>query len=173
MIVSCAYCRLPVAKADNAVARAKREGRRLYCGHECAGMGRRNGLGDEEQRAKKAEYDRQYRAANLERIKAEKKAWYERTRDPEKEREARKARMHLHVAYCRRPEYRAKKREYDKQQRASEYGPFAEAYMLLLDVERELRNQATSYERRVQKGYYTSAQKRKREVQWQALQRLI
>ena len=56
-----------------------------------------------------------------------------------------------------------KKSDYDKQHRASEYGEFADTYLLLLEVEREIRSRATHYERRVANGYYTrSAQARRR-----------
>ena len=76
--------------------------------------------------------------------------------------------MPAHVEYCRGPEYRAKKSEYDRQYRAEEYGEFAETYLLLLEVEKEIRSRATHYERRVANGYYTrSAQARRRAI-WQA-----
>ena len=79
--------------------------------------------------------------------------------------EYRKIRMPKHVEYCRQPEYRAKKHDYDKKRSEDEYGEFAEAWRLLQDLEKEIRSQATAYERRVANGYYTrNAQKRRREL---------
>ena len=72
--------------------------------------------------AEKRLYDMAYRAKNLERIKAGKRAYFQRTYDPREAAVERKKRMHLHVAYCRQPRYKAWKREYDRKYRASEYG---------------------------------------------------
>lgn len=62
--------------------------------------------------------------------------------------------MDRHVEYCRRPDYRAKKREYDRRLRAREYATFADAHMLLVDIEREVRSRITDYDIRVQNGTY-------------------
>lgn len=137
----------------------------LYCGKPCSAAARR--LDADVKKAMKSAYDYEYRQRDPERRKAQRAAYYQRTRDPEKERELRKAKMPQHVEYCRRPEYRAKKHEYDMQRADAEYGEWAEAWRLLLDLEKEIRSQATAYERRVANGYYTrNAQKRRREL-WQ------
>lgn len=80
--------------------------------------------------------------------------------------------MARHVAYCRRPEYKAKKKEYDRKRRAKQYGQFAGAYGLFLELQREVRRQLPDkYERLKAKGYYTrSAQQRRREL-WRAMTR--
>lgn len=139
----------------------------LYCGKECAAASRRLGRSEAEKKALKAEYDREYRKRDPEALKAYKALYYQETRDPEKERAIRKAKMAQHVEYCRRPEYKAWKHEYDIQRASEEYGEWAETWRLLLDLEKEIRSQATAYERRVANGYYTrNAQKRRREL-WQ------
>lgn len=139
----------------------------LYCGKDCASAARRIERTPEEKKALKAEYDREYRKRDPEALKAYKALYYQETRDPERERAIRKAKMPKHVEYCRRPEYKAWKHEYDIQKAAEEFGEFGEAWRLLLDLEKEIRSQATAYERRVANGYYTrNAQKRRREL-WQ------
>jgi len=70
-----------------------------------------------------------------------------------------------HLTYLSKPEYRKKKKDYDEERRISEYGVFADAYRVLMELEKEIRSQASSYERRVANGYYTrNAQKRRREL---------
>lgn len=147
----CPQCRSVFVANSSRTNRAARDGAPLYCGRACAGLARRNPpMSDEQRRAEKAAYDREYRARN-----------------PEKERAYRQANMARHVEYCRRPEYRAKKHEYDAKRNEAEYGEWAEAWRLLQDLEQEIRSQATAYERRVANGYYTrNAQKRRREL-WQ------
>lgn len=170
--IHCMQCRAAFDAYASRVNRARRDGAPLYCGMACAGLARRTPKPSEaERKAAKAQYDREYRERTAEKRRQQKAEYYQRTRDPEKEREVRKARMPQHVEYCRRPEYKEWKSAYDIKHRAAEYGPFAETYLLLLDLERELRRQASGYERRRQKGYYTrNAQKRRREL-WQAMQR--
>lgn len=173
MRLRCALCKRSFERAAGHVSRSLKIGAPLYCTRECAGLARRmkNPRTKAQLRAEKKAYDAVYRERNLATIKAKKAARYQANRDPVKEAAVRKKRMHLHVEYCRRPEYKAWKSKYDLRYRAKEYGPFADAYLLLLDLDRELRRQATSYERRVAKGYYTrSSQKRRREL-WQAMQR--
>lgn len=141
----------------------------LYCGKACSSAARRIEVDAETKRTLKAEYDRKRREALADKMKADKRAYYEANRDRllAQMAEYRKVRMPAHVEYCRRPEYRAKKHECDMQRNAAEYGEWAETWRLLLDLEKEIRSQATAYERRVANGYYTrNAQKRRREL-WQ------
>jgi hypothetical protein len=166
---NCGYCGAVVPQPQRAIRRAIREGKPLYCDRECAGLARRVSV--EQKKEAKRLYDAQRRVERAAELRAEKAAYYQRTRDPVKEREVRRKNMGRHVEYCRRPEYRAYKADYDQQYRANEYGEFAEAYLLLLDLEREIRSRASSYERRKARGYYTrSAQQRRREL-WLATSR--
>lgn len=169
MTMICQQCAAQFeARAGNA-NRAAKTGAPLYCGRACAGLSRRLPMpkSAEQKKVEKAAYDREYRQRNPEVRKAERAAYYQRTRDPEKERELRKTRAPQHVEYCRRPEYRAYKHEYDMKRNEAEYQEWAEAWRLLLDLEKEIRSRATAYERRVANGYYLrNAQKRRREL-WQ------
>jgi hypothetical protein len=128
-------------------------------------MARRSTLTPAQRKAEKSAYDAQRRADKGPDISAKKAAYHRRTYDPAKARHRRARNMDQHIEYCRKPEYRAYKADYDREYRAREYGEYAEAYLLLLDLERELRERATWYERNKAKGYYTrSAQQRRREL---------
>lgn len=166
VVAFCQYCGGVVQQSQSSVRRAIREGRPLYCDRVCVGLARR--VPSDEKKEAKRIYDARRRVERAAELRAEKAAYYQRTRDPAKEREYRRAHMGRHLEYCRRPEYVAYKKDYDRELRAEEYGEFAEAYLLLLDLEREIRSRATAYERRKARGYYTrSAQQRRREL-WQA-----
>lgn len=161
----CPQCREPFEASTGKARRADKKGAPLYCGRACAGLARRNPNPptEAERKAAKAAYDAKYRALNHEARKAQKAAYYREHRDPEKERAARKARMPKHVEYCRRPEYRAWKSEYDSRYRAQKiFGPFAEAFLLLQDIEREIDSQATRYEVYRANGTLNKALTRKR-----------
>jgi hypothetical protein len=170
-IAFCGYCEGIVPQSQSSIRRALREGKPLYCNRVCFGLARRDPnppTPDQKKEAKRA-YDARRRTEKATEISATKAAYYRRTRDPVKERERRTENMGRHVEYCRRPEYRTYKAAYDREYRAKEYGEYAEAYLLLLELEREIRSQATSYERRRARGYYTrSAQQRRREL-WQTI----
>jgi hypothetical protein len=122
-------------------------------------------LTDAERKEKKRLYDIEYRAKNLAAIKIKKAAAYALNPNREKEREYRKKNMHKHVEYCRSPEYKAYKAEYDRKKRFEEYGPFAEAAMVLESLEKEISTQASRYEIYIANGRFTrSAQRRRREL---------
>lgn len=161
----CPRCAGSFERPNNEVNRALKVGAPLYCGRACAGLARRlaNPPTDAERRAAKATYDAEYRAKHAERRKAEKAAYYKRTHDPAKEAAARKSRMHLHVAYCRRPEYKAWKSEYDRRHLAGKkFGEFAEAALLLQDIEKAIDQQASRYEVYRANGTLNKAQTRRR-----------
>ena len=164
----CPQCNAAFTAKTGKANRADNIGAPLYCGRACAGFARRGPPKTVEQKkAENAAYDRGYRQRDPEAMKVYKALYYQEFRDREKDRAARQARMPQHVDYCRRPEYRAKKHEYDIARASAEYADFSEAWRLLLDLEKEIRSQATAYERRVANGYYTrNAQKRRREL-WQ------
>lgn len=167
--VHCQHCGRIVRQSQVAINRAVREGKPLYCGRRCAGLARRVPPGQKKEAKRIYDADRRVKKAG--EIRATKAAYFQRTYDPVKAREHRRANMGRHVEYCRRPEYREYKADYDRQRSAAQYGEYAEAYLLLLDLEREIRSRATSYERRKARGYYTrSAQQRRREL-WQATTR--
>lgn len=168
MRIVCRHCKKAVDKPAGAVTRARAIGAPLYCGRRCAGLARRTHKTKAQKRAEKAAYDRIYRAKNLASIKAKKAAHFKRTYDPVAAAVERKKNMPRHVAYCRRPEYRAKKSIYDKQHRAKKwFGPFAEVAILTTDLNREIKERASNYEIRRQNKTGNKAQERDRQAEGQ------
>jgi hypothetical protein len=165
----CCRCGVAFDREAGAVNRAKKMGAPLYCGTACAGLARRlpTPKTPEQKRAEKSAYDRKRRAEKGEALRVKRMAAYyaNHAENLARAKQQRKKRMPYHVEYCRQPEYRAKKHEYDIRRGGEGYADFAEAWRLLLDLEKEIRSQATAYERRVANGYYLrSAQKRRREL---------
>jgi hypothetical protein len=165
----CPQCSVEFDRNTGHVNRSLKIGAPLYCGLACAGLARRLKVPktDEQKRAEKSEYDRKRREEHGIDLRAKKMAAYyaDHERNLARAKEYRKIRMPKHVEYCRRPEYRAYKHEYDIKRNSQEYADFAEAWRLLIELEKEIRSQASAYERRVANGYYLrSAQKRRREL---------
>ncbi len=168
MKFNCAQCGKETDRAPGHVNRARRLGNNLYCGRACSAIGRQTDTRtDAEKRAAKSAYDAEYRAKNITEIKAKKATYYAENHDREKEREYRKRTMARHVEYCRRPEYREYKREYDKEYRAKQdYGEFWECFLLAMSIRDEAVRQAGGdYELRLMKGTMNKAIKRRRDYE--------
>lgn len=164
--IKCANCGKKHLRHNGHINRSRAIGAPLYCGRECAGQGRRDTRTIAEKKQAKHLYDMEYRKTNRDILKAKKSAYYQRTHDPVKEAAIRKARMHLHVEYCRRPEYKAWKEEYDRQYRAKqEAGEFWESKILILKIEKELDAKMNRYERSIEKGNYNKSQFRRRDYE--------
>lgn len=162
MIIHCPVCGCKKEKRIGDVNKAKKKGAPIYCSQKCAGIARRK-TKDEKKRIK-AEYDRQYRLNNHDKIKAKKHEYFKKTYDPKQAAIERKKRMPKHVEYCRRPEYRAYKKQYDAQYRDKKlYGEFAECFRLILDIEKFYEQEQV----RQINNLHNKAQKRKK--QWQQL----
>lgn len=128
---------------------------------------------DTEKKRRKAEYDRKRRAEHSDRIRGEKREYYQRTKSPKKGRALRakrKAAGHDHTEYCReymkRPGNREAKRKYDQERLARlRYGEFAEAAILAHQIKKEVcAIEPDKYKRAVARGYYNKAQGRKRDA---------
>ncbi len=158
----CAHCGKVADKAAGHVNRARERGLNLYCGRKCSGLGRRDGKTKAQRVAEKAAYDAAYREKNRGMLKAKKHERYLRTYDPVEAAVYRKQRMPLHVEYCRQPEYKKWKREYDRQYRAKEFGVFAEAYLLSIDLNREIKGRMTNEEITQANGTQNKTQRRRR-----------
>ncbi len=167
----CAQCSLDFACSTGRANQAAKREAPLYCGRECAGLARRRAvpLTDAERKEAKRVYDAQRRIDKAAEIKAYKAAHFKATYDPAKAAIERAKKMPRHVEYCRRPEYKVKKAAYDQRRKYAEYGPFADAVMLLEQVEQEIRTRASRYEIYIANGRFTrSAQQRRREL-WQTI----
>lgn len=163
---NCDQCGKSFLREAGAINRAKRQGLSLYCGRICSGLGRRKWKSDAQKKAEKAEYDREYRHKNRAALEIKKAEYFQRTYDPVQAAEDRKKRMPAHVEYCRRPEYRAWKREYDKKYRAvKEYGEFAECHLIAMEIREECLAQQSDYEIRQEAGTLNKSIGRKRDYE--------
>lgn len=166
MQFECAHCGAVAERRASHVNRSRAQGMKLYCSRICSGLGRRDGKTVEERKEAKRLYDIEYRARDPEGRKAAKAAYYQRTKDPVKEAAKRKQRMHLHVEYCRSPEYRQWKKTYDRQHRAHKhYGDFAECFLLVMEIRDECLSRMTDYEIRLEKGTLNKSLQRKRDYE--------
>lgn len=170
--IICARCGAEALKWSGGVNRSIARGAPLYCSRTCSGLARRVNRTRAEKIALKAEYDRQRRALLGEALLAEKREAYQRrlARDLEgvraAQRDLRQRRRQQHVEYCRRPEYRVKKQAYDREHRAVKfYGPFAEAFLVLQDLENEIASRATRTEIYRENGILNKTQTRKRDYE--------
>ena len=163
----CPICPTVFAPRLAQAKRALNIGAPMYCGRACAGLARRlkHPPTAIERKASKKAYDAEYRLRDIETRKAKKAAYHQRTYDPIAAAAVRKARMPYHVEYCRQPEYKDWKAGYDSRYRANKvFGEFAEAFLLLQDVEREIAARATKYEIYAANGTLNKAQTRRRSL---------
>ena len=163
--IVCPQCGITTWKKNSAINRAASINAPLYCDKTCAGLARRKPEKTiEQKKAEKKAYDALYRAKNLERILQRNAEYHKRTYDPQKAAIARKKRMPKHVEYCRRPEYKAYKHEYDlRYHNERSYGPFWQAAQILNQLEKTLREHATHTESRTQNGTLNKSIRRKRD----------
>jgi len=163
--VACSYCGEPTLKSTSHFNRARALGAKLFCNKRCDGLSRRVPTTPEQRKAAKAAYDERYREVNRERLLRKAKDYYAvyGPSHREEERARRQETMPRHVEYCRRPDYREKKQKYDAKLRASEYGEFAEAYRILIDLHREIIARVPDkYERLKARGYFERQQAKRR-----------
>ena len=146
------------------VTRSRRLGMQFYCDRVCFGLDHRVPPKTAAQRkAEKRAYDAEYRKRNRAMLKAKKAAYFQRSYDPDAARVARKKRAHIHAAYCRRPEYRAKKHAYDVDRYAQQFGDFADAHKALMALDREIGARMSDYDIRTANGTLNKRLQRKRE----------
>lgn len=174
--VSCAHCGSTVLKEAGLVNRASKRGMRVFCGRECSGLGRRlvNPPSAAERKAAKADYDKKRREVLGEQLRAKKRAAYIASleRDEQKVRAAQKAnrdaRKQSHAEYCRRPEYRKWKSEYDKKYLArKQYGSFGEAAIILNKLISEINSRVSRTEIYRQNGTLNKWTQRRRQYEQQ------
>lgn len=140
-------------------------GPHIFCSRTCSSLRRKQYKPDDQKKADKAAYDRIYRARNLRRIKRRKRDYFQKTYDPKKAAIERKKNMPRHVEYCRRPEYRKKKKRYDCHRRAHlKYGDYADCFHLLQRLDGEVSKRSTDYEIRLQQGTLNKKQNRARKL---------
>jgi len=164
----CDHCGNELHKSSGALNRADAIGAKLYCDRKCAGLARRVAKTPEQKKAEKSAYDAKRRVELADQIKAQKREIYWRNRDhylaQRAEYRNRPENVARHNAYCRRPEYVAVKHQYDRRRRATkQFGvEFADAFLILQDIEKEIEARATRYEIYMANGTINKAQTRKR-----------
>lgn len=168
--IVCAHCGAAADKLTGGVNRSIRKGVPLFCSKACVGLRHRHGKSSDQLRAEKAEYDRRRRDTLGDTLKAEKRAAYHAAvaADPvgarAREKEIRRQRMPKHVEYCRRPEYRKWKAEYDQKYCArKQFGAFGEAAIILNQLETEIFSRATRTEIARANGTLNKSNERKRD----------
>jgi hypothetical protein len=167
MIIICPHCKKQAEVKTCYINRAKKLGVPRYCSKVCSGLARRIERSEEEKKKIKQEYDTQYRIENQARIKERKRLAFlkDYKANPDKYKKERQRRMAAHVEYCRKPEYKVKKKKYDHKYRLEQkYGDFWEAASALVSLNKEVDSKQAKYDQ----GIINKTQKRKR--QWQQLQ---
>ena len=162
MKIKCAYCGKSTEKEKGHINRAHKIGAKLFCGFKCFGLSRRQYKTKAQRVEDKRLYDMDYRRKNLTLLKAKKAVYHKQTYDPAKAAIERKKRMKFHVEYCRRPSYKLWKREYDRRRRDGMYGAFADAARLTIELNREIKEQATNEQIKWENGTANKAQFRRR-----------
>lgn len=160
---NCDYCGKPSKQHVGAINRARRKGLPLYCDKICSGFARRKNKTTAQKKAEKSAYDRKLRSEHPAALKIRRAVSHKKNYDPEKAAVKRQEHMPRHIEYCRRPEYRAWKHEYDQKYNMERvYGPFWGAARLLTTLEAEIKSRASNYEIDVQNGTINKTLKRKR-----------
>jgi len=161
MIITCSNCGVKKDRPTGDVNRAKKEGRKLYCSRKCSGIANRSHKSKEQLIEEKRIYDAQYR--QREGFKEKARANWAKNYDPVKAAVYRKKRMHKHIAYCRTPEYKKWKSDYDKKYRAKkQFGNYYESALLLIQINTEIRKKESFTERATNKGTLNKWQTRRR-----------
>jgi len=144
----CAHCGQQSIRKTGHVNRSTRLGWPLYCGKKCAGLARRTNRSIADKKEAKRLYDIEYRKRNEKRLKVARANWFQKdyAANPDKYRRVRKAKQAAHNEYCRQPQYKEWKREYDLQFRAKKFGELWESHLLLVQLEREILKHMTRYE---------------------------
>ena len=164
MLVICFNCGKQFDKRIGEINRAIKRKAPVYCNLACAGIARRKHKTKERLIEEKRLYDMEYRRKNQAKLRAIKKEYFQKSYDPQKAAIERKKKMPKHIEYCRQPEYKEYKKDYDKKYRAkNDYGEYWEAYLLLQNIEKEIDSRADWNERAIEKGTLNKRQQRRRE----------
>jgi hypothetical protein len=161
--IKCPHCGKRADKPTGHVQRARKLGMKVFCSRLCSGLAKRKGKTKAQKREKKRLYDLGYRANNLTMLKAKKRDYHKRTYDPIKAAKDRKKTMARHIEYCRQPWYKAYKREYDKKYLASEYGEYADVFLLVKTLDREIQERMSNEEIHFENKTFNKKQRRARE----------
>lgn len=162
----CGYCGNGIEKQTGHYNRAIKLGLKVYCDRKCFGLGKRIEKSSEQKKKEKAEYDKTYRATSP-TLKKRKADFHKKTYNPQRQKEINRQRYPSHLEYLRQPKYRDYKKRYDQKYRTNKlYGEFAEAAIILAELERLLPSKQIKYDN----GVTIKKQSQKRKRKWQHLQ---
>lgn len=165
--ITCPQCQCQTKLPLRAINAAKKRKGKVYCSRVCSGLARRLNKTKEQQKEEKRLYDIKYREKNEERLKAKRAEWFQKDYkgNPDKYKAIRKAKQSRHNEYCRKPEYREKKKKYDEVYLAKKkYGEFWESAILV----RRIQEQYDKKEVKQANNLINKSQIRKRS--WQQIQ---
>lgn len=176
--IICDHCGVTAYKEAGGVNRSRGKGAPIFCSKECSGAHRRIERSTDEKKALKAEYDRKRRAELGDAYREEKRQARLRllAKNPQlvraREKAHRDARKQQHVEYCRRPEYRKWKAQYDQKYCARKgFGDFGEAAIILNQLIAEISTRATRTEIYRANGILNKHQERRRDYERQTQRR--
>lgn len=136
------------------------------CGKVCGGVRRQSNKSLSQKKEEKQIYDMKYREVNREYRKKQRAEYFKKTYDKEDAAKKRKLTMARHVEYCRSPEYKEWKKQYDEMYRAKQvYGEYWESFILLMKVEREALSRMDWTEIRRINGTLNKHQQRRRDYE--------
>lgn len=162
MEIICPQCNKKVQKKTGSVNRAIKIKAPIYCGKKCSGLARRKNRTVEEKKKIKSEYDKIYRKKNANKIKERNRLYDSSPLGRAMQKRNREKFKQYHLEYCRTPEYRKYKRDYDhKHHLKNKYGEFWEAASILVKLNSILPSKTIKYNQ----GIINKTQKRKRK--WQ------
>lgn len=172
--IECSHCGKTIKKSIGHINRAKKIGLKLFCNKRCFGLSRRSNETIKERKFIKAIYDQLLTLSMTEEdgeLELLQKMVYfqmDYAANPEKYRKERRRKQASHNEYCRQPEYKKWKKEYDEKYRAKKsFGAYWEAAILLKNLDNEIDYRES---KRQNKLYHKSTTKRKRSWQKQLKQ---
>jgi ribosomal protein L24E len=157
--IICCFCGKEVEKTTGAINRANKNNLPMFCDRKCSSANKKTSKED------KIELKRLYDLGYRKRPdhKQKKSESFQRNYDPVKAAAKRKETMWRHVEYCRQPEYKLKKKEYDRIYRAKlKYGELWEVAILTMKIQDEVLSRMTRYKIDLESNTLNKSQRRKR-----------
>lgn len=164
MIAKCNLCGCDFNKSAGHLNRAMKLGVNVFCSKQHFYESRRIQRSDEEKKRIKTEYDDKYR--RLEKVKIKKAEYFKKdyAKNPDKYKKERQRRYTAHLKYLQTDGYKKWKADYDKKYLAKKhFGEFAEAAIILTEIEKIIDSKKVKYEN----GITINKSSQKRQRKWQ------
>jgi len=159
MIITCSHCGEDCEKTVGHINRALKLGSLLFCDRICFGLSSRKWNSEAEKKKQKKIYDQKYSKTNKDRIKSRMRTYNSSPAGRAMQKRNREKFKQAHLEYCRTPEYKKWKKDYDLKYRAKKnYGEYWQAFVFLLQIENEIEKRQVKQ----QLGLYNKSINRKR-----------